>query len=97
MTLPSFQEFESAAHAQGYTEVLAREWPPLTVLDTHSHPFDAKALVISGELWLTVGIGVESQTQHITAGQRFELSRNIPHDERYGSEGATYWVARRSD
>jgi hypothetical protein len=104
MTQPSFQEFEAAAHAEGYTEVISREWPPLTVLDTHTHPFDAKALVISGELWLTVGIdtsadtstGIEKHTQHITAGQRFELARNIPHDERYGAEGATYWVARRS-
>jgi quercetin dioxygenase-like cupin family protein len=97
MTLPSFQEFETAAHTLGYTEVTSREWPPLTVLDTHTHPFDAKALVVSGELWLSVGSGAEKQTQHLTAGQRFELLRNIPHDERYGPEGATFWVARRSD
>jgi len=25
----------------------------------------------------------------------FELGRNVPHAERYGSDGATYWVARR--
>jgi quercetin dioxygenase-like cupin family protein len=96
MTLPSFQEFETAAHAQGYSEVIAREWPPLTVLETHSHPFDAKALVVSGELWLTVGSDTEKQAQHLTAGQRFELARNTPHDERYGPEGATFWVARRT-
>lgn len=104
MTQPSFQEFEAAAHAEGYTEVISREWPPHTVLETHTHPFDAKALVVSGELWLTVGIdtnadtssGTEKHTQHITAGQRFELARNIPHDERYGAEGATFWVARRA-
>jgi quercetin dioxygenase-like cupin family protein len=99
-TQPNFQDFENAAHAEGYTEVIVREWPPLTVLDTHSHPFDAKALVVSGELWLTVGThtssGAEKQTQHLTAGQRFELARNTPHDERYGPEGATFWVARRS-
>ena len=100
MTLPSFQEFESAAHAEGYSEVLSREWPALTVLDTHSHPFDAKALVVSGELWLTVGAhassGTDKQTMHVTSGQGFELARNTPHDERYGPEGATFWVARRS-
>ena len=96
MTQPSFQEFESAAHAQGYAEVIVREWPPLTVLDTHSHPFDAKALVVSGELWLTVGSGADKLTRHINAGQRFELARNIDHDERYGAEGTTLWVGRRS-
>ena len=24
------------------------------------------------------------------------LERDMPHSERYGSEGATYWVARRA-
>jgi quercetin dioxygenase-like cupin family protein len=97
ITQPSFQSFETAAHAEGYTEVISREWPPLTVLDTHSHPFDAKALVVRGELWLTVCSDTEKQIQHLSAGQRFELARNIPHDERYRSDGATFWVARRSD
>ena len=96
MTDSSFEEFESAAHAEGYAEVIVREWPPLTVLDTHSHPFDAKALVVSGELWLTVGSGADKLTRHINAGQRFELARNIDHDERYGAEGTTLWVGRRS-
>ncbi len=101
LSTPTFQEFEATARADGYTEVISREWPPLTVLDTHTHSFDAKALVVSGELWLTVAAdpstGTEKHTQHITAGQRFELARNVPHDERYGPEGATYWVARRSN
>ena len=101
MTQLDFQQFEAAAHAEGYTEVITREWPPHTVLDTHTHPFDAKAYVVSGELWLTADTdtshGTKKHTQHITAGQRFELARNIPHDERYGAEGATYWVARRSE
>ncbi|MBC7717253.1 MAG: AraC family transcriptional regulator [Pseudorhodobacter sp.] len=94
---PSLQEFETTARADGYTEVLTREWLPLAVLDTHSHPFDARALVVRGELWLTVGTGADQHTRHIAAGQRFELARNTPHDERYGSDGATFWVARRSD
>ena len=100
MTQPSFHEFESAAHAEGYAEVIVREWPPLTLLDTHSHPFDAKALVVRGELWLTVGSGADKPTQqftqYITAGQRFELARDVPHNERYGAEGTTVWVGRRS-
>ncbi len=96
MSQPTFQEFESAANAQGYTEVIVREWQPLTVIATHSHPFDARALVVSGELWLTVGSGADQQTQHLSAGARFELPRNTPHDERYGADGATFWVARRS-
>lgn len=27
---------------------------------------------------------------------RFELATDVAHAERYGAEGATYWVARRN-
>jgi quercetin dioxygenase-like cupin family protein len=62
------------------------------VLDTHTHEFDAKALVVAGEMWLTVC----DRTEHIAAGGTFEIDAGTPHSERYGSEGATYWVARRT-
>lgn len=88
----TFDEFTQEAQALGYQETLSRSWDPLTVLATHTHPFDAKALVTAGEMWLTVG----SQTQHLLVGDRFELRRDTPHDERYGPQGATYWVARRT-
>ena len=71
--------------------MLERRWPPLTVLGTHQHPFAAKALVVYGEMWLTAG----AATQHLRAGDTFELAAGVTHDERYGAEGATYWVARR--
>jgi hypothetical protein len=28
--------------------------------------------------------------------QQFRLERAVPHAERYGPEGATYWAARRN-
>ena len=87
----SFSEFEAGAKAQGFDEVLERRWAPGQVVATHSHPFDANALVVEGEMWLQVG----DQTQHIAAGGTFELARGTPHSERYGSEGTVYWVARR--
>jgi hypothetical protein len=42
-------------------------------------------------MWLTEG----DTTRHLHAGDRFELARSVPHAERYGAEGATYWAARR--
>ena len=62
------------------------------MLETHRHPFAAKALVVQGEMWLTVG----DRTRHLRPGDTFELEPDVPHTERYGSEGATYWVARRN-
>lgn len=87
----SFKEFEAAAKADGFGEVVERHWGPLTVVDTHHHPFDAHALVVRGEMWLTEG----DITRHLLAGDTFDLVRSTPHAERYGNTGATYWVARR--
>ena len=92
MALPSFDEFAARQRALGYDEVLQRPWAPGTVLAHHSHPFDASALVVQGRMWLTVA----GHTRELVAGDTFELARSVPHDERYGPEGATYWVARRA-
>jgi hypothetical protein len=89
---PDFAAFERDALARGFDEVLERRWAPGTVLDTHTHPFAVDAVVTQGELWLTC----EGRTQHLKPGDRFTLEREVPHAERYGDEGATYWVARRS-
>jgi quercetin dioxygenase-like cupin family protein len=91
MSNPTFPEFEADARAQGFDEVIERTWEPGLVLDTHEHPFGVKALVVRGEMWLTVG----DDTRQLHAGDRFELEPSEPHAERYGSDGATYWVARR--
>ena len=87
----AFDQFAAAARARGYEQVLEREWAPDTRLDTHTHPFDASALVVRGEMWLTEG----DHTRHLRPGDRFELAAGTPHAERYGPEGAAYWVARR--
>ena len=93
MTNMTFQEFEGNALAQGFDEAVVREWAPLTVVGVHSHPFTAKALVVQGDMWLTIGA---SETRHLRQGDTFELDQGVTHDERYGNEGATYWVARRA-
>ena len=88
----TFKEFEAQALAEGFDEVLERNWPADVILDTHTHPFTLKARVVRGEMWLTVG----DQIQHLRPGNTFALEQDAPHAERYGSEGATYWVARRN-
>lgn len=93
MTQPlDVSAFDAEALAQGYEQVLDRVWAPLTVVETHTHPFAAKAVVTQGEMWLTVG----DETRHLRPGDGFELAREVPHSERYGPAGATYRVARRA-
>lgn len=92
MITTTFESFAAEHRAAGYDEVLERSWKPNQVVDTHTHPFSVQALVVQGEMWLTVG----ADTKHLRAGDRFELEHSVPHAERYGSDGATYWVARRN-
>lgn len=89
--MPDFGEFEREARAAGFDEVAERRWPPAAVLDSHTHPFAVHALVVEGEMWLTVG----DETRHLVPGMRFDLAADVPHAERYGPAGATYWAARR--
>ena len=86
----TFETFKSVALAEGFDEVLERVRAPDTVLEEHTHPYAVKGLVVQGEMWLTVG----GDAQHLVPGELFELEAHVPHAERYGPEGATYWVAR---
>ena len=49
------------------------------------------ALVVSGEWRRERG----THPRHLRTGDRFELAAEVPHAERYGPQGATFWVARR--
>jgi quercetin dioxygenase-like cupin family protein len=88
----TYDHFRDAALAQGYDVVLMREWQPDLVQAEHSHPFAVRVRVARGEFWLDCG----GQTRHIAAGHGFELAADVPHSERYGRDGATFWVARRN-
>lgn len=88
----TFEAFKANALAEGFDQVLERIWAPGTVLDQHTHPFSLRARVVQGEMWLTVG----DDARHLLPGDTFTLDRDVPHAERYGDEGATYWVARRT-
>ena len=92
MPAPSFAEFRDQALADGYAEVLERNWAADAIVPSHTHPFALTAIVAAGEMWLEV----DGQTRHLLPGDRFELSFEQVHAEHYGPAGATYWVARRN-
>ncbi len=93
MSLPTFDQFRSQVLARGADEVIERAWTSNQVVEKHTHPFDADALVVQGEMWLDV----EGQGERrLVAGDTFNLTRGTPHAERYGAEGAVYWVGRKN-
>lgn len=88
----TFDAFKNRKLAEGYDEVLTREWAPGFENEPHEHPFDTDAVVAQGEFWLTIN----GQTTHYLAGAAFKVARGITHSERYGPEGALFWAARKT-
>jgi tRNA pseudouridine32 synthase/23S rRNA pseudouridine746 synthase len=83
----TFEDFQQQALAEGFDEVL----------DVHTHPFAVKARLTAGQMWLSCTAPDGShQKRYLTPGDEFALSRDEPHAEQYGPEGATYWVARKN-
>ena len=82
--------FVSALRAEGFTDfVLVTREPG--ELDTHTHPFEAKALILAGK----IHIRAEGAERVYRPGDTFHLAANAPHTERYGAQGVQYLVARR--
>jgi quercetin dioxygenase-like cupin family protein len=60
-------------------------------VDIHSHSFEAKALILSGQ----ININVDGKDTLYRPGQVFHLPAGMPHTEQYGPEGVTYLVGRK--
>jgi quercetin dioxygenase-like cupin family protein len=71
--------------------VVATRQPPF-FLDLHSHPYEAKALVLDGQIDINVG-GIKTI---YLAGDVFHLLANQVHTENCGSKGVQYLVSRKA-
>ena len=76
---------------EGFEEAVTVTREPGGFLDLHAHPFEAKALILKGDLLLKV----EGADQSYQAGQVFHLPAGKPHSEQYGPQGVEYLVGRR--
>ena len=85
------EEFDTALQADGYSAAIPVEWPPGYSLGDHQHPFDACALITSGEFSLTV----DGQRRTYAVGDIFRLPAGTEHIEDAGPEGAAYLSCRR--
>lgn len=85
------EEFTALLAAERYEEVVTIEREANGALDSHAHPFAAKALILEGELSISTD-GVERVYR---AGDVFQLDANTPHAERYGPSGVKYLVGRK--
>ncbi|MDR5751945.1 MULTISPECIES: cupin [unclassified Caballeronia] len=84
-------EFLAELAREGFQEIVTVTREPNLAMDLHAHPFEAKALIIAGDLTIRAG---ESQ-RHYGPGDVFHLATNAPHSESYGPDGVTYLVGRK--
>ncbi|CAD6520121.1 cupin domain-containing protein [Paraburkholderia sabiae] len=84
-------EFIDALKREGFAEVVTVTRDPNGTMDDHAHPFEAKALVLHGELTIRI-----AATERLyKTGDVFHLQANESHSERFGPEGAQYLVGRK--
>lgn len=85
------EEFEALLTSEGYQEIVTVMREGGQAMEPHRHPFEAKALVLAGEIW----ISSEQQDRCYRPGDRFHLAADEEHSERYGAQGVTYVVGRK--
>lgn len=83
--------WEAALAADGFAGPLDRRMAAGEVVPEHTHPFDARVLILEGEYLLTEA----GMTRRFGPGEAFELLAHIPHAEAFGPEGASFLVGRR--
>ncbi len=82
--------FEAALQRDGF-EVVARTMEPNTTNPEHAHDFDARVLVVAGEMTLAR----DGTNRAYRPGETFEITHGHRHAEIAGPEGASYIAGRR--
>lgn len=82
--------FEAELRSGGY-EIVTNTMQPNRLNDEHAHGFDARLLVVAGEM--TIASNGERHTYR--TGETFSMTAGCLHSELAGPEGATYVAGRR--
>ena len=73
--MKTFEQFKAATMAEGFDEVLAREWEANHETPLHEHPFEVFGFIVKGEIWLTM----DGNPIHLHQGDTFRVPRYMPH------------------
>ena len=83
--------FEAELRAQGYQEIREGEMFANKINPEHSHEFDARVLVLGGEIAITSG----GEERTYRTGDVFAVSAGTTHAERCGPNGLHYFAGHR--
>jgi len=84
-------EFRKLLAEQGFDAPLLIERAAAAQLDNHVHPFEALALILSGDITISTEQG--DTTYH--PGETFHLQPNELHREAFGPQGVRYLAGRK--
>ena len=87
------EHFESALRRAGFDDIERKNLPAGTHVPEHAHPFDVRALVLDGEIRLTV----DGDEYAYREGDIFVLPAGHRHAEAVGPAGVDYLVGRRRE
>lgn len=85
------QDFEAALKAENYPEVVNISKDVGYQMGEHSHAFDAYALILQGDITLTVN----GTAATYKVGETFRLAANTLHQESAVPHGVNFLVGRR--
>jgi quercetin dioxygenase-like cupin family protein len=83
--------FEAELRDQGYLEVVDRRMTANETNPEHAHEFDARLIVLEGDMTITCG----GDERTYRAGDTFAMTAGRRHVERSGADGARYLAGRR--
>jgi quercetin dioxygenase-like cupin family protein len=79
--------------AEGYDNVWAYEAEPEEIDEEHSHEYDTKLVILSGDIQITSEVGGAITNMKYVTGQTVEIPRNKLHSAKVGPDGCRYIVA----
>jgi quercetin dioxygenase-like cupin family protein len=83
---------EAKWESEGYAvDVERKTFPPHLSTPPHSHPFDARVLILAGAFTLTA----QGQSLTFYPGEHFEVAAGCIHSQHYGPEGTIFLIARK--
>ncbi len=84
--------FQASLKEDDYAGIETKKLTAGTFNTEHDHPFDVRALVLHGEIALTIA----GTTRICCKGDVFSMAAGCRHAEQIGAAGVSYLVGRRN-